>query len=72
MAELKIKIPEEIGFFKQVSDINWSIVVSKVIKSKLDRIARLQRIVAKSKLAEEDVEELADKVNLALSRRYLK
>ena len=71
MAELKIKIPNEVGFFKQVSDIDWSIFVGKVIKSKLNRIARLQRIVAKSKLTEKDVAEFSDKVNSALSKRYL-
>ena len=57
MAELKIKIPEEVRFFKQVSDIDWSIAVSKLLKSKLERIAELQRIVSKSKLTENDVEE---------------
>ena len=71
MAELKIKIPEEFGFFKQVSDIDWSIAVSKLIRSKLGEIAKLQRIVAKSKLTEDDVKEFSDKVNISLSKRYL-
>jgi len=70
MAELKIKIPEEIGFFKQVSDIDWSILASKLIKSKLDRISEVQRIVAKSKLTEDDVEEISDEINISLAKRY--
>ena len=70
MAELKIKIPEEIGFFKQVSDIDWSILASKLIKSKLDRISEVQRIVAKSKLTEDDVKEISDEINISLAKRY--
>lgn len=71
MEELRIKIPDELGFFKQVSNVDWSILFNKLVKSKLNRIARLQRIVAKSKLTEKDVEELSDKINRSLSKRYL-
>ena len=72
MAELKIEIPDELEFIKQVPKIDWSILVNKVIKSKLDRIAELQRIVSKSKLTERDAEILSDKINEALSQRYLR
>ena len=71
MAELKIKIPEEVGFFKQVSDIDWSIVVNKIIRSKLEELARLKRGLSKSKLNENDVKEFSDKINSSLSQRYL-
>jgi hypothetical protein len=71
MSELKIKIPEEIGFFKQVSDIDWSIVVSKLIKSKLGEISRLKKALSKSKFSESDVKEFSDKINSSLSQRYL-
>ena len=71
MAELKIKIPEELGFFKQVSDIDWSIVVSKLIRFKLEEMARLKRGLSKSKFSESDVKEFSDKINTSLSQRYL-
>ncbi len=69
--EIKIKIPDELTFIKQTPNIDWSILVGKLIKSKLDRIARLNRIISKSKLTEQDVEELTDKINTSLSKRYI-
>ncbi|MEX0920299.1 MAG: hypothetical protein WDZ69_01810 [Candidatus Pacearchaeota archaeon] len=72
MEEIKIKIPHEIEFIKEVPDIEWSILASKLIRSKLDKIARMQKIVSKSKLTEKDVGEFSDKINEALSKRYLK
>ena len=71
MSELTIKIPAELEFVEQMPKIDWSILVNQLIKSKLDRVVRLQRIVAKSKLTEKDVEELSDKINESLSQRYL-
>ena len=71
MPELKIKIPEEVEFFKRVSDVDWSIAVNKFIRSKLEEIARLKRGLSKSKLTEDDVKEFSDKVNESLSQRYL-
>lgn len=72
MAEIKVKIPDELETsIKSVPNIDWSILASKLIKSKLDRAVRFQKIVAKSKLTERDVEELSDKINESLSKRYL-
>ena len=71
MAELTIKIPDELGFIKQASNIDWSILVNKLVVSKLDEIARLKKIVSKSKLTKKDVDELSDKINTSLSQRYL-
>ncbi|MEK6823732.1 MAG: hypothetical protein AABY06_01735 [Nanoarchaeota archaeon] len=44
---------------------------NKFIKSKLEEIAELKRGLSKSKLTEENVEEFSDKINEALSKRYL-
>ncbi|MBU4070442.1 MAG: hypothetical protein KJ646_05660 [Nanoarchaeota archaeon] len=69
--EIKIEIPEELTFIKQTPNIDWSILIDKLIKSKLDKIARLSRIISKSELTEQDVEELSDKINESLSKRYI-
>ena len=71
MEEIRFRLPREVEFVKQVPSIEWSILASKLVKSKLDKIARLQKIVAKSKFTEKDVEEFSDKINEALSKRYL-
>ncbi len=72
MVEIKIEIPEEL---KQdmagLSELMFSLVATRLVKQEFERLARLKGIVAKSKLTEEDVEELSDKVNTALSKRYL-
>ena len=57
---------------KNVPSIEWSILASKLIKSKLGKAVQFQKTVAKSKLTENDVEELSDKINESLSKRYLK
>jgi len=72
MAELRIKLPDELEFsIKHVPNIEWSILASKLIKLRLDRAVQFQRIIAKSKLTERDVEELSDEINESLSKRYL-
>lgn len=72
MTELKLEIPAELeSEFKVISKVELSIFASKLLRSKLEEIARLKRAVAKSKLTEKDVEELSDKINESLSKRYL-
>ena len=68
--EIKIEIPDELTFIKQIPNIDWSILVGKLIKSKLEEIRQLQAGLSESKLTEEDVQEFSDKINTSLSRRY--
>ena len=71
MEELIIKISPKLKFIKDVPNIDWSILVNKIISSKLERVFRFQEIISKSKLTEEDVEELSDNINKSLSKRYI-
>ncbi len=68
--EIKIEIPDELTFIKQIPNIDWSILVGKLIKSKLEEIRQLQAGLSESKLTEEDVQEFSDKINTSLLRRY--
>ena len=71
MAEIKVEIPEELKQeVEQVSEIDWSLAASRVIKEKFERLARLKRIVSKSELTEEKALELSDKISESLARRY--
>ena len=71
MAEIKVEVPEdlkrEVG---QVSEIDLSLAVSRLIKEKFERLARLKRIVSKSELSEEKAVKLSDKISESLARRY--
>ncbi len=71
MAELKLEIPEDLKLeVEKVSGIDWSLAVSRLVKEKFGRLARLKRIVSKSELTEEKALELSDKISESLARRY--
>ena len=54
------------------SKINWQLVFGRMLREKLVRLERFKRIVDKSELTEKGAEELADKVNTSLAKRYEK
>ncbi|MBS3097698.1 hypothetical protein J4209_02775 [Candidatus Woesearchaeota archaeon] len=70
MAELKVEIPDELKELESASGINWQLAVEKRLKEEFEELARLKRIVSKSKLTEEQAKELADDVNLSLAKKY--
>lgn len=71
MAELNVVIPEDLKLeVEKVSEIDWSLAVSRLVKEKFERLARLKRIVSKSELTEEKALELSDKISASLARRY--
>ena len=72
MAEVVVKIPEELKEFELISPINWQLAVEKRLREEFDDLIRLKRIVLKSKLTGEDVEELSEEVGNALTERLLK
>ncbi|MCD6171751.1 MAG: hypothetical protein J7J36_04995 [Thermoplasmata archaeon] len=45
--------------------------INKLIKEELERMARLKKIISKSKLKERDVEELTNKVDEAIYEKFL-
>jgi len=71
MAEINVEVPEDLKReVEQVSEIDLSLAVSRLIKEKFERLARLKRIVSKSELSEEKAVKLSDKISESLARRY--
>ena len=71
MAELKISLPEELKQeMEEFPDIEWHLVLRKLLKQELDRLIELKRIVSKSKLTADDVSELSNKVDKSLAQRF--
>ena len=71
MGELTINIPEELKEeMEEFPEIEWQVVVRKLLKAQLDRMLELKAIVAKSEFTEKDVEELSEKVDESLARRF--
>ena len=71
-----LTIPDEVKLeLKRFSWVNWSNVVrDKLIKSEEieDELNELRRIVAKSKLTQEQADKLSDETNWSLAKRYHK
>ena len=72
MSELNLEIPEDLEFIKKMPKIDWSLLVSKIIESKLNKISEMKKNLSKSALTEKDVEELSDNINESLSKKYIK
>jgi len=71
MEEICIKIPDEIAKeLKFISDIDRSLLISNLIKDKMEKIAELKKIASKSKLSEEKANEIADRINESLAKKY--
>lgn len=71
MGGLVIEIPEELREeLEGLPKVNWQLVVRRVLKHELEEILELKRIISKSKLTEEDVSELSEKINKSLSKRF--
>ena len=71
MAELIVNIPEELeSEFNIIPKLELSILINKVLKDKLLKVVRFKKIVSKSKLTEEQAEELANEVSGSLAKRY--
>ena len=71
MTEVVVKIPEELREeMEEFPEIEWQVVVRKLLKAQLERMLELKAIVAKSELTEKDVGELSVKVDESLARRF--
>ena len=71
MGELTIKIPEELKEeMEEFPEIEWQVVVRKLLRAQLKRMLEMKAIVAKSEFTEKDVEELSEKVDESLARRF--
>jgi len=55
---------------KELPNVNWQLVVRRTLKRELEEILELKRIISKSKLTKEDVEELSDEINESLAKRF--
>ena len=68
-----MKIPKELEEdFKEVDPLLLELAVQRLIREKLEGFVKVERIVAKSKLAEKDALELGRRVNKSLAKRYEK
>ena len=72
MQEIIVKIPEELDELRYAASINWQLVIGRRLKEEFEELARIKRIVTKSKLTQKQAEKLADEVSLSLAKKYEK
>ena len=72
MAEVTIRIPDELKELALMKKINWELAISRKLNEELEELARMKRIVSKSKLTEEQANKLSDEINFSLAKRYSK
>ncbi len=73
MVSLTLAMPKDMKKeMDKYSEINWSAVARNAIKERLDWLAEMDKLTAKSKLAMKDALRLGKKVNKAAAKRYKK
>ncbi|MCX6665854.1 MAG: hypothetical protein NT038_07355 [Euryarchaeota archaeon] len=71
MVEVKVVISDELHRkLRGFSDVELSLLANRVVNEKFERLARLKRIVSKSKLSEKKAAEISGKINKSLAKRY--
>ncbi|MDI6888867.1 MAG: hypothetical protein QMC78_04135 [Methanocellales archaeon] len=71
MANITLAIPEELHrIVKQHSEVKWSEIARRAMWDYARRLELMDKIVAKSKLTEEDVKELDHKLKKAIFKHY--
>ncbi|MBS3098375.1 hypothetical protein J4209_06295 [Candidatus Woesearchaeota archaeon] len=70
MPNITLAIPEDLhAKMKEHSEIRWSEVVRKTITQKIEDLDIMDKLTAKSKLTQKDVDEIASKVDSSVARK---
>jgi hypothetical protein len=70
MANITLAIPEDLHTrMREHSEIRWSEVVRKSISQKIEDLDVMDKLTAKSKLTQRDVDTIASKIDGAVARK---
>ncbi len=71
MVNMTLAVPEELhGIMKQHTEIKWSEIARKAMWEHARKLALMEKLVAKSKLTEQQAEEIGEKIKAGLHRRH--
>lgn len=71
MANITLSIPDELQKrMKKLSEIRWSEIARRAIEQRIDDLEEMNRIASKSKLTQEDVDELSKKIKRSAAIRF--
>lgn len=73
MANITLSLPNEVhSEMKNFSEVRWSEIARKAIIHKLEMLKLAESIAQKSKLTENNVEDLSRKINRSATKRFMK
>ncbi len=73
MPNITLSIPEELHeVVKRHNEIKWSEVARRAMWEQAQKLSLIEKIAAKSKLTEKDIEKLDHKIKAGLLKRYAK
>ncbi|MEK6951666.1 MAG: hypothetical protein AABX29_01495 [Nanoarchaeota archaeon] len=71
MPTLTLAIPEELkNEMDSIPELNWSEVARQAFLQKVKEYKLFKELISKSKLTKKNAKELANKINLAVSKRF--
>ncbi len=72
MVNITLSVPAELKTsLDKHSEINWSEVARQAFKDKLSKLSILEKFSFKFKLSDKDIEELSNKINSEVSKRFM-
>ncbi len=72
MVNVTFAVPEELHKkMKRFSDIKWTEVARKAIEHRVQDLETLEKITAKSKLTQQDIEEFGKKIKRSAMQRFM-
>ncbi len=71
MANITLAIPDSLHKkLRQHREIRWSEVIRQMLQKNLDQLELMDKLVKKSKLTREDVEEIGNKIKKGIAQRH--
>ena len=71
MTNMTLAVPEELhNIMKKHKDVKWSEVAREAIWQKARKLELMDKLLAKSKLTEQDALEIGRKVNKGIAKRH--
>ena len=70
MAELRIRIPEDLKMKMEKFGVDWSPIIRRMIEDEIRNLAKIEEIISKSRMTEEDALELGKKINKLVAERF--
>ena len=70
MAELRIRIPEDLKRKMEKFGVDWTPIIRRMIEDEIRNLAKIEEIISKSRMTEDNALELGKKVSRLIAERF--